>query len=334
MEGESMKHLLMRLIAGFLFVCFNMPAFAGSQDAYALPEPYISLEKQYLKEFPALQPLMDKMVANSKAMLKNPDQDILHNRVCAALAYQMALARKSPAVIRKLGPATDLLHNITKDNKKAVLSDPVVFKRVGDLVASLKKAGKFGQSNGFFDDSAILTNKKVADDLSLVHHLTGAVWAEDALNEIGGFSDEEKRTIETAIVAHSTGYWYFRDSVDAAAGKSGAWRAVFPQPESDVDKFAHDADLISQFVPESVAPDGSKWRQLATKRWGAKNTKEEGHVVYYVFSRLYDEAKTKEGSEMALEQWKIIQPDLVRLMGLKPGEDPLKALGTPAFWKK
>ncbi|MDR1162500.1 MAG: hypothetical protein LBM17_01495 [Candidatus Accumulibacter sp.] len=329
-----MKHVLMRLVFGVLFVCFNGPAFAGSQDAYVLPEPYISLEKQYLKEFPALQPLMDKMVANSKEILKNPDQDILHNRVCAALAYQMALARKSPAATRKLGPATDLLHNITKDNKKAVLSDPVVLKRVGDLVASLKKAGKFGDSKGFFVDTAILTNKKVADDLSLVHHLTGAVWADDALKEIGGFSDEEKRVIETAIVAHSTGYWYFRDSVDAAAGKDGAWQAVFPQPESDVDKFAHDADLISQFVPESVAPDGSKWRQLATKRWGAKSTKDEGHVVYYVFSRLYDEAKTKEGSDMAMEQWKLIQPDLLRLMDLKSGEDPLKVLGTPAFWKK
>ncbi|MDR0827736.1 MAG: hypothetical protein LBN33_07665 [Desulfovibrio sp.] len=317
-------------------LCFvlNSAAFAASQDSYDLPDPYISLEKQYLKEFPELQVLMDKMIANSKAMLKDPAQDVLHNRVCAALAYQMALDRKGATELRKLGPATDLLHNITKDNKKAVLSDPAVLQRVSDLVAGLKKAGKFGKSKGFFSDKAILVNKGIVDNLALVHHLTGAVWAADALKEAGGFSEDEARTIETAILAHSTGYWYFRDSVDEAAGTPGAWETVFPQPESDIDKFAHDADLISQFVPESVAPDGSKWRQLATKRWGAKNTKDEGHVVYYVFSRLYDEAKTEEGRAMALEQWKVIQPDLLKLMGLKPGDDPLKILGTPAFWKK
>ena len=333
-KGDIMKITFMRLFIAAFFIFAAAPEFAGSQDSHALPEPYLSFEKRYLAEFPALQPLMDKMIANSKAMLKDPEQDILHNRVCAALAYQMALARKSPASVRKLGPATDLLHNITKDNKKAVLSDPVVFGRVEALVASLKKAGKFRDSKDFFTGRAVLTNKKIAGNLALIHHLTGAVWADDALNEVGGFSDKEKQVIETAIIAHSTGYWYFRDSVDEAAGRKKAWRSIFPKPASVVDKFAHDADLISQFVPESVSPEGSKWRQLASKRWGAKGAKEEAHVVYYVFNRLYNEAKTKEGAEMALEQWKVIRPELTQSMGLKDGEDPLKALGVPAFWKE
>lgn len=314
-------------------------AFAAAQDAYELPEPYVTWEKAYVKEFPAIQGLMDAMAANSKEMLSKPsdwDQDILHNRVCAAIAYKMAVDRKSMAELRKLGPVTDILHNISKDNKKLVLSDPEVFKRVADLMEDLKQAGKFKKSPEFFTDPEILIlkSKSVANNLALIHHLTGAIVAGDMLNKVGGFSKDEVRTVQTAIVAHSTGYWYFRDSIDAAAGREGAWKTVFPVPESDIDNFAHDADLISQFVPESVTPDGSKWRNLATKRWGATNTKEEGQVVYYVFSRLYDEAKTEEGRAMAIEKWSIIKPELIKLMGLNPDQDPIKVLGVPTFWAK
>lgn len=329
-----MKRTVFIILIALAALALAAPAFAASQDAYELPEPYVTWEKAYGKEFPALQGLMDVMTGNSKAMLKDPDQDILHNRVCAALAYKMAIDRNASAELRKLGPATDLLHNIAKDNKKMVLSDEAVFKRVADLAAELKKAGKFKKSPEFFSDPSILKLKGVAGNLGLIHHLTGAVEAGDILRKAGGFTDEEIRVVQTAIMAHSTGYWYFRDSVDEAAGKAGAWKAVFPEPESDIDNFAHDADLISQFVPESVSPEGSKWRVLAAKRWGAKNAREEAHVVYYVFSRLYDEAKTKEGRELALEKWNVIRPELIRIMGLEPGQDPIKVLGVPAFWSK
>lgn len=327
-----MKRAVIVTLAAIAALALAAPVFAASQDAYELPESYIAWEKAYGKEFPALQALMDVMTENSKAMLKDPDQDILHNRVCAAIAYKMAVDRNASAELRKLGPATDILHNIAKDNKKLVLSDEAVFKRVAELAADLKKSGKFKQSPEFFSDPGILKLKGVADNLGLVHHLTGAVEAGDILRKAGGFSDDEIRVVQTAIMAHSTGYWYFRDSVDEAAGKAGAWKSVFPEPESDIDNFAHDADLISQFVPESVSPDGSKWRVLAVKRWGAKDVKDEGHVVYYVFSRLYDEARTKEGREMAMEKWSLIRPELVKLMGLKADQDPIKVLGVPAFW--
>jgi hypothetical protein len=33
---------------------------------------------------------MDVMIATTVAQLKDPEADILHNRVCAALAYEMA----------------------------------------------------------------------------------------------------------------------------------------------------------------------------------------------------------------------------------------------------
>jgi hypothetical protein len=328
---------MLRLLSRAACVVVLMTGVAGaapSQSKYDLPEPYLSLEKSYLADYPTLQELMDGMIANSVVMLKDPDQDILHNRVCAALAYKMAVDKKLPDAVKKLAPATDLLHNITKDDKKAVLGDPVMFKRIADIVADLRKAGKFKASPAFFADESILKLKAVGDNLGLVHHLTGAVVATDILRKSGKFSDAEIVEVQTAIVAHSTGYWYFRDSVDEAAKKPGAWAAVYPQPDSDLDKFAHDADLISQFVPESVAPAGSKWRELAVKRWGAKSTKDEGHVVYYVFSRLFDEAKTDVGRAMAMEQWAIIQPDLLKLMGLEKGQDPLKVLGVPAFWKK
>ena len=104
---------------------------------------------------------------------------------------------------------------------------------------------------------------------------------------------------------------------------------MYPEPEEDIAKIAHDADLISQFEAESVVPAGSKWRVLAAKRWGAKGPVEEAHVVYYVFQRLFDEARTEQGKALARAEWGKIQPELVKLMNLKPGTDPVKALGVP-----
>ena len=329
-----MKRILLGVACIGALIVPGLANAAPRQSTYDLPEPYLALEKAYLEAYPSLQDLMDSMIADSKAQLKDPDQDILHNRVCAALSYKMAVDQKMPDAARKLAPATDILHNIAKDDKKAVLTDPAVFARVSDLVDRLKKAGKFTKSPKFFSDEALLKDKIVGSNLALVHHLTGAVAVGDILHKSGKFSDQEITEVQTAVMAHSTGYWYFRASVDMAAKRVGAWETVFPQPESAMDKFAHDADLISQFVPESVAPDGSKWRELAVKRWGARNVKDEGHVVYYVFSRLFDEAKTPEGAAMALEQWKVIQPDLLKLMGLEKGQDPIKILGTPAFWSE
>jgi hypothetical protein len=139
--------------------------------------------------------------------------------------------------------------------------------------------------------------------------------------------------MQVAVLEHSTGYWYFRDSVDQAAGRKGAWKVIYPEPENEIAKIAHDADLISQFVYESVVPEGSKWRELAKKRWGAKDTKEEAQIVYYVFFRLYEEAKTGKGKELAKEQWEKIRPELVKLMGLKPDQDPIKVLGVPKIFQ-
>lgn len=316
-----------------LFCCAS-GAFAASQDAFTLPEPYLGWEQQYLKQSPELQGLMDTMTANSQAMLKKPDQDILHNRVCAAIALKMATDRKGSAELQKLGPATDILHNIAKDNKELVLSKPEILERVVKLVGELKKNGKFGKSPEFFTDVEVLKIPEIANNLGLIHHLTGAVQAGDILRKAGGFTEDEIRTIQTAILAHSTGYWYFRESVDKAAGRDNAWKTVYPLPESDIDNFAHDADLISQFVPESVTPDGAKWRNLAKKRWGATSPKEEGQVVYYVFSRLFDEAKTDDGKQMAKEKWDIIRPELMKLMGLNEDQDPIKVMGVPKYWQK
>ena len=95
-----------------------------------------------------------------------------------------------------------------------------------------------------------------------------------------------------------------------------------------------DSDLSGNVHRNFIATDNFAGGQLAAKRWGAKTPKEEGHVVYYVFSRLFDEAKTKQGAALAKEQWDAIKPDLLKLMGLAPDQDPLKVLGVPAFWKE
>jgi hypothetical protein len=305
-------------------------AVAATQDKYGLPEPYLAWEKAYLKEFPELQGLMDIMIDTTVKQLKDPEADILHNRVCSALACEMA--KKLSKAERKLAVATDLLHNISKEDKAAVLTNPEMLAKATGMVSKLKKAGYFKNSPGFWGDEAVLKNPKVGGNLALIHHITGALTAgEIAARE--KFSAKDIDMIQVAVLEHSTGYWYFRDSVDAAAGRKGAWQVIYPEPENEIAKIAHDADLISQFVYESVVPEGSKWRVLAQKRWKAKDTKEEAQIVYYVFFRLYEEAKTEKGKELAKEQWEKIRPELVKLMGLKPDQDPIKVLGVPKIFQ-
>ena len=322
---------LFSLTLGFSMLVTATVTPAGTQDKFGLPEPYLSWEKSYLNEFPDLQKFLNVMITTTTTQLQNPSEDILHNRVCSALAYEMS--KELPSEKRKLAIATDILHNIAKEEKTAVLTDPQIFKKTTEMVTELKKAGYFRSSPEFWGDAQVLLNAKVGGNRALIHHITGALTAGQIAKQIGGFSEKEIQEMQTAVIEHSTGYWYFRDSVDQAVNKKGAWHTVYPEPASDISKIAHDADLISQFVPESVVPDGSKWRGLAKKRWGAKNTKEEGQIVYYVFFRLYEEAKTIKGKEMAREKWEKIRPELMKLMNLEPSQDPIKVLGVPAVFQ-
>ncbi len=322
---------MLSLTLGLSMLMMVSTVIAGAQDRFDLPEPYLGWEKSYLKEFPDLQKFLEIMIATTATQLQNPSEDILHNRVCSALAYEMS--KELPSQKRKLAIATDILHNIAKEEKSAVLADPQVFKQATEMVTELKKAGYFRSSPDFWGDAQVLQNMKVGGNRALCHHITGALKAGQIAKQIGGISEKEIEEMQAAIIEHSTGYWYFRDSVDKAVGKKGAWQTVFPEPAGEISKIAHDADLISQFVPESVVPDGSKWKKKKKKRWGAKDTKEEGHIVYYVFFRLFEEAKTKKGKEMAREKWEKIRPELIKLMNLEPGQDPIKVLGTPAVFQ-
>ncbi|MDO8942944.1 MAG: phosphatidylglycerophosphatase A, partial [Desulfobacterales bacterium] len=58
-----------------------------------------------------------------------------------------------------------------------------------------------------------------------------------------------------------------------------------------------------------------------------------GWVAAFVFFRLFEEAKTEKGKELAKEQWEKIRPELVKLTGLKDGEDPVKLLGVPKIFQ-
>lgn len=316
-----------RMFVAFLSLS-SIWVWAASQDPFALPQPYLDWERQYLKEFPDLQRLMDVMIETSARQLKDPSQDILHNRVCSALARRMATDMKLSRSDRKLAIATDLLHNISKEERTLVLTDAKVLKRASDIVARLRKERHLTRSPEFWRDPSIFGNKAVGGNLSLIHHITGAITAGDILTS-QGYSDRDTLRVQSAIVAHSTGYWYFRKSIDDAIKQADAWRMAYPEPETDLAKIAHDADLISQFEAESVVPEGSKWRTLAAKRWGAKGAVEESHLVYYVFQRLFDEARTESGKALARQEWRKIQPELIKLMGLKPDADPLKVLGVP-----
>jgi hypothetical protein len=308
-------------------------AFAASQDKYGLSLPSLGWESTYLKEFPDTQKVMDRMIEITVRQLKEPEQDILHNRICSALAYKMALDRKLAKADQRLAVVTDILHNIDKEETDAVLTNPKVFGEIAAMVAGLKKSGHFTSSPRFWGDEAVLKNPKVGGNRALVHHLTSALTAGEMMKALGGFAAKDIDRVQAAIVGHSTGYWYFRQSIDAAAGRKAAWETIYPEPEGDIALFAHDADLISQFAPESVVPEGSKWRVLAAKRWGAKGAIEEAHVVYYVFFRLFEEAKTEPGKALAREQCEQIRPELLKLMQLNPGDDPVKVLGVPKVFQ-
>ena len=304
-------------------------AEAGAQDRYDLPEPYLSWERAYLRQFSGLQGIMDSMVKITAAQLNEPEPDILHNRVTSALVYKMALDLKLPEHTQRLALVADLLHNIDKEEKAAVLTDAELMKQCDHMIAGLRAAGYLNRSPRFWTDLEVLRTPKVGANRALIHHITSGLAARRIMNDVGGFSPEDAARVQTAIVAHSTGYWYFRASIDQLVGQKDAWQVVYPEPESVMDKLAHDADLISQFVRESVVPDGSKWRSLAKNRWGASGPREEAHVVYYVFQRLFDEAKTEQGRQLAREKWDIIRPELLKLMNLSPADDPVKVLGVP-----
>jgi hypothetical protein len=309
-------------------------AGAASQDRFELPQPYLDWERAYLKGFPELQRVMDRMVESSARQMKDPAQDILHNRVCAALAYKMASDLKLKREDQKLAVLTDLLHNISKEEMPLVLTDSNVLGQASQLVAQLRQAGHLRQSPQFWTDEKIFGSPLIGANRALIHHITGALMAGEILQELGGYSGRDMARVQAAIVGHSTGYWYFRQSADDIAKTQGAWRKIYPEPEEDIAKIAHDADLISQFEVQSVIPEGSKWRVIAAKRWGAKNAAEEAHIVYYVFFRLFEEARTEAGKALAREEWRKIQPELIKLMGLPAADDPIKVLGVPKVFQR
>jgi hypothetical protein len=128
----KIKSLLIALGVG-LGVTLNV--MAASQDKYTLPDRYLVNEKAYLAEYPQLQKVMDVMIAETEKQLAKPQNDILHNRVCTVLVYQMAKDGKLSKDDTYLAVAGDLLHNITKNDKTRVLTDP---KIVGGIDAVVK----------------------------------------------------------------------------------------------------------------------------------------------------------------------------------------------------
>ena len=303
------------------------------QDRYSLRDPCLGWERQYLGDFPGLQQVMDVMVDTTARQLDDPTQDILHNRLCSAIAYRMASDMGLPCNDRRLIIAGDLLHNIGKEDRTQVLTDGKLLVRASEMVARLRAAQRLTGSPWFWTDPGIFRSSALGANLSLVHHITGAVAAAEILQSMQGFSADDILRVQEAILAHSTGCWYFRRSVDGVARAADAWRNVYPQPEGPLATIVHDADLVSQFDAESVVPEGSKWRELAAKRWDADGPVEEAHVVYYVLERLIDEARTEQGRSLAEREWTSVRPALVKLMQLPAHADPLRTLGVPRVFQ-
>lgn len=72
---------------------------------------------------------------------------------------------------------TDILHNISKEDKTAVLTNPEMPAKATAMVAALKQAGYFKSSAEFWGDRAVLETPKVGGNLALIHHITGALAA-------------------------------------------------------------------------------------------------------------------------------------------------------------
>lgn len=299
------------------------------QHCYSLPEPYVGWERQYLGDFPDLQRVMDVMVGTTARQLEDPTQDIMHNRVCAALAFRMASDMELPGNDRRLVTAGDLLHNISKEDRTQVLTDAHLLQEASEMVGRLRDTGRLADSPVFWTDPGLFARTAVGANLSLVHHITGALAAGGILGSVKGFPAQDILRVQETIITHSTGYWYFRESVDQAACTADAWRKVFPEPKGALPAIVHDADLISQFDALSVLPEGSKWRALAAKRWDARGAEEEAHVVYYVLQRLIEEARTAQGKALAEREWSKVRPELLKLMRLPADSDPLLTLGIP-----
>jgi hypothetical protein len=219
-----------------------------------LGAPYGDWERAYLAAFPELAAVRTRMAAITAAQLADPAQDILHNRLCAALVWKMGRDAGLDERRLRLALIADLLHNIHKEEPAAVLTVADVHARSGAMVERLRAAGHFRSSPVFWSRPSLFDNPKIGANRALVHHVTGALEAERLMQEMGGFTRADIDEVQAAILTHSTGYPYLREAVDAEARAPGAWRALFPEPETAPEVLAHDADLVSQYVPESVLP--------------------------------------------------------------------------------
>ncbi|HVL35511.1 MAG TPA: hypothetical protein VM489_07580 [Burkholderiales bacterium] len=275
-----------------------------------LGAPYGAWEREYLAAFPELGAVLARMVELTTAQLAEPQQDILHNRLCAALVWRMGREAGLEAPRLRLALIADLLHNVAKEDPRALLSAREVLERSATMVGRLRAAGYFRSSPVFWSRPSLFDNPRIGANRALVHHVTGALEAERLMDELGGFSRAEIDEVQAAILAHSTGYHYLREAVDAEARAPGAWRALFPEPEAAPEVLAHDADLVSQFVPETVLPAQSKWRRLARERWGATSAKQEARIIGEILARLKDEARSALGRRLAQEHWAALEAQL------------------------
>ena len=282
----------------------------GGERQAELNAPYAAWEAEYLARFPELAAVMQRMLDITAAQLADPAQDILHNRVCAALVWKMGGDAGLPAAELRLALIADLLHNIHKEEPQAVLTVADVLERSGRMVQRLRAAGYFRASPVFWSRPNLFDNPKIGANRALVHHITGALEAERLMTALGGFTRSDIDAVQAAILAHSTGYPYMREAVDAETRAPGAWQTLYPQPESALEVLVHDADLVSQFVPESVLPVDSKWRRLARGRWGAHGAKDEARVLQEIFARLAGEARSASGRQLAQAHWNSLKERL------------------------
>lgn len=146
-----MKRILRFFLMGICLFMISSTCQAAAQDKYPLPAPYAQLEKQYLEEYPDLQKTMDDMILTTEKQMEKPQNDILHNRICTALVYQMAKHDRLSKRETHLAIAGDLLHNIAKQDKDYVLSNPSLLDSTVKITANLRKKGYLKKSREFME---------------------------------------------------------------------------------------------------------------------------------------------------------------------------------------
>ena len=73
-----------------------------------------------------------------------------------------------------------------------MLADPKVLQQASGMVARLRREKLLTGSAAFWSDPAVFGNPAIGANLSLIHHITGAITAGEILSSTMGYSARDE----------------------------------------------------------------------------------------------------------------------------------------------